>query len=171
MADMKLSITRAIRAARHLRGYGVHSPFAYILATEILRLPRRYSYYAEAEITRNLPPSFRKRGLALLRYAWRFRNTAFLFMDTKNYGECDIFRTCLDKSTTEKPEVSETTDTTDFLRAVYASTHVATACGDIQQLTASIAAGTATGILFYSPDSLIYFPNRKVRFVAYEYRF
>lgn len=32
---------------RHTRGFGVHSPFAYRLVTEVVRPPRGYAYYAE----------------------------------------------------------------------------------------------------------------------------
>lgn len=48
------SLTRLYRRWRHTRGFGVHSPFAFRLVTEVIRPPLGYIYYAEEEP--DMPP-------------------------------------------------------------------------------------------------------------------
>lgn len=49
MPGMKGNIFEAYRRWRHRRGYGVHSPLAYRLVTEVITdLPRQYKYYDQS---------------------------------------------------------------------------------------------------------------------------
>lgn len=57
------------RAWRHRKGYGVHSPYAYMLVTDILALPKGYSYYDEPLLK---PRALPRLALAIQRYQWRF---------------------------------------------------------------------------------------------------
>lgn len=47
-----MSLAARYKRWRHGRGFGVHSPYAYRMVTDVLRLPRTYAYYDYAEIAR-----------------------------------------------------------------------------------------------------------------------
>ena len=102
------SLMQFLRSLRHLKGYGIHSPYAYMLATEVLRLPGGYSYYDEGLLK---PVAMPRLAVALQRFEWRF--------------------------------------------------------GTVPRIRKE----TPTGVLFFGKRAMVYFPNSKVRFVAYEYRF
>lgn len=50
------------RRWRHTRGYGVHSPFAFQLVSDILRLQNRYSYYGYRSIEREMSANLHSRN-------------------------------------------------------------------------------------------------------------
>lgn len=123
---------------RHTRGYGVHSPYAYMLATEVLRLPRGYSYYDETGAN-----GLKKRslGMAMLRYKWRFGVSPTLVPAQK------------------------------ALAVIATAHHPVAVVKPPKELIASVQKTAVHGVLFYNRKALAYFPNEKVSFVAYGYRF
>lgn len=58
---------------RHSRGYGVHSPYAFRLVTDVFRSKRGYAYYGYHELENKLheyvPPQLRKQLRRLFRLA------------------------------------------------------------------------------------------------------
>lgn len=50
-----MGLSDAYKSWRHTRGYGVHSPFAYMLVKEAIRPSRRYAWYAYDDIELLLP--------------------------------------------------------------------------------------------------------------------
>lgn len=59
---------------RHSHGFGVHSPFAYRIITDAIRLKKEYAFYGDAEIRRlcrrrHLPSHLGKEARILLRLA------------------------------------------------------------------------------------------------------
>lgn len=130
------SLLAIYRAWRHRKGYGVHSPYGYMLVTEILSLPKGYAYYDEAQLR---PKTLRRLALALQRYQWRFGGeVSYLDSEQKIPDLIEDLTVCLN------PE-----------RAY------------VEQFKSTMH----TGVLFFGRRAMVYFPNRKVQFVAYEYRF
>lgn len=73
---------------RHTRGYGVHSPFAYMIVREVVRPGRDYGYYAYSEIDNAIGqisfPHSRREARILLRLAARMgMRSAFLPNDNR----------------------------------------------------------------------------------------
>lgn len=52
MAQASLYPLRWLNRARHSKGFGIHSPFAFSFITETLRQPRGYAYYEEKNLNR-----------------------------------------------------------------------------------------------------------------------
>ncbi len=72
------NILTLYREWRHSKGYGVHSPYAYMLVTDILALPKEYTYYDEPLLR---PKALPRLALALQRYQWRFGREA-VYLDS-----------------------------------------------------------------------------------------
>ena len=72
------NILTLYREWRHSKGYGVHSPYAYMLVTDILALPKEYTYYDEPLLR---PKTLPRLALALQRYQWRFGREA-VYLDS-----------------------------------------------------------------------------------------
>lgn len=131
-----MSILATYRAWRHRKGYGVHSPYGYMLVTEILSLPKGYAYYDEALLR---PKAMRRLALALQRYQWRFGGEVRYLPDGhKIPGFIEDLTVCL------RPGREYVNRFKSLMR---------------------------TGVLFFGSRAMVYFPNPKVQFVAYEYRF
>lgn len=128
------SLMQFLRSLRHLKGYGIHSPYAYMLATEVLRLPGGYSYYDEGLLK---PVAMPRLAVALQRFEWRFGTMPRIMEENEQPG-ADAPAVWLNPS---KPFLDQ------FRKE------------------------TPTGVLFFGKRAMVYFPNSKVRFVAYEYRF
>ncbi len=52
IAGASLHPLRWLNRARHSKGFGIHSPFAFSFITETLRQPRGYAYYEEKSLSR-----------------------------------------------------------------------------------------------------------------------
>lgn len=157
------------RAWRHTHGYGVHSPYAYMLVTEVLDLPGGYAYYDEP-----LWGSDRM-ARALLRYAHRF-----------GYAGCEISASVAEDirqrladsigaETPGKPCIRILDANKDEFVAdenLLPEDCILAVRGNVRRLASELMQSNDSGVLFYDPSrGLIYFPNPKMRFVAYEYRF
>lgn len=68
------------RRWRHTRGFGVHSPFAFKLVSDILRLPARYGYYGYTDIEKVAAAERRKRHSANQEYTRKAKKEAKLFL-------------------------------------------------------------------------------------------
>lgn len=123
---------------RHTKGYGVHSPYAYMLVTEILSLPRGYAYYDEDSLPVSAMPRL---AVALQRYQWRFG------------------------------KVPAVLDAQEALSAINEGKVPVAVVAPLHSLVEEIKAHAESGVLFHNRKALVYFPNDKVRFVAYGYRF
>lgn len=70
-----MGLGEAYKRWRHTRGYGVHSPYAYMIVKEILKTPKGAQYYGEGEIEQTIVKSsdrrWRKTAKFLLRLAAR----------------------------------------------------------------------------------------------------
>lgn len=81
-------IARAYKRWRHTRGYGVHSPFAYMIVKEVIRPAEGYAYYGYVDIDNaiddNSLPGTRRMARILLRLAARLGiQDAFLPHDSR----------------------------------------------------------------------------------------
>ena len=123
---------------RHTKGYGVHSPYAYMLVTEILSLPRGYAYYDEDSLPVSVMPRL---AVALQRFQWRFG------------------------------KVPAVVDAQEALSAINEGKVPVAVIAPADNLVEAIKTHAESGVLFYNSRALVYFPNEKMRFVAYGYRF
>ena len=87
-------INKGVRHIKHRKGFGVHSPFAYSITTDVIE--ERNQYYASSAMKRiyaqNAPISF-KYACLLLRLANRFRSRQILEVhnDAGYSKECSFF--------------------------------------------------------------------------------
>lgn len=140
-----------IRALRHIRGYGIHSPFAFMLATEVIRLPKGYSYYDEKEAASLMPRSFRRLGMALHRFKWRFGDCVIKFVSPDNIAE-----------------ISKMIETSSQNGSIPTAMVIIKPYPETIRHIAEIA---SSGVLFHGKKALIYFSHPAMRFIAYDYRF
>lgn len=68
---------KAFTAYRHRRGFGVHSPSAFVLVNEVIRSP--YSYYAYDKINDSLPRDKARTARLLHRMVARVRPSCVFF--------------------------------------------------------------------------------------------
>lgn len=52
------SLSERYKRWRHTRGYGVHSPFAYMLVNEVVHPPKAYGYYNYDAILPDIPHNY-----------------------------------------------------------------------------------------------------------------
>lgn len=74
-----MGLFEAYKRWRHTRGYGVHSPFAYTVLTEVITMP--HAYYGYAAVDRLMKPSTRH-SLTARRSRLALRLAAFLRPDS-----------------------------------------------------------------------------------------
>lgn len=163
------SLTTVIRQWRHIRGYGVHSPYAFMLTTEILSLPRGYSYYHDGQVLKlQCSRTVQRLISALLRYAWRFGFSKF-----DNAGHDEVwqqFPSLAGEITADGARICVVADSA-ALSAARLDGVVLASYGKVKAQADWIRKNCVAGVLFYSERALLYFSNPAVRFVAYEYRF
>lgn len=162
------------RAYRHRRGYGVHSPYAFMLATEVLAVARGYGYYGEIKARAALAGRHRGLFLAALRYAWRFGYSSFDgdLRGPQHDRRWECWRSMAGIAVSGGRRMAAGTEAVRLVAAATGGDSVVVAYGDAAEVVkAAIEAECMTGVLFHYTGQLMYFPNPKVRFVSYEYRF
>ena len=116
------ALAEKYRRLRHTYGYGVHSPYAYLLLEQTRRIPR-YAYYADDEIIKSaegLGCRVKRRALMLHRLAARYHfDRVFLTADVP-----EPFILAIKKG---DPNIEICRDFTE-------KAHLAISCGELQNI-------------------------------------
>lgn len=78
-------LSRIYKRWRHTRGYGVHSPFAYMIVKEVIKPSRRYAWYAYEDMETLLPSGdsrLRKEARMFFRLLAILRPSSICFYDS-----------------------------------------------------------------------------------------
>jgi len=174
---IKHGIVRQIRR----KGFGVHSPFAFRTVLDIIAPKRGYTYYRIDDLYDMGFKSRRELRLAKIIFRITARlNPAFIGVcpagDTRWHAAAAKARSSIKAACTEEKPIPPKT----LLFFNNSDGHSRVDDSSLLSSVAVIARGShteelkkrvsrfSTGVLFYSPDTILYFPYPATRFVAYE---
>lgn len=173
-----MGLARAYKRWRHGRGFGVHSPYAFRMVTDVLRLPSSYFYYAYTDIARERvrlrAPISLNEALLIFRLAVEFapaRVAVFARNPLHNLLRAIVRLAAPQARITDKADGADMVIAFDPLPAPLApETHAYLACGALVHADTRAAAG-GFGHIYRSRSRAVVAARAHLPFQVFEISF